>query len=191
MSQKLVLIDGHSILNRAFYGVPDLSNAEGLHTNAIYGFLNIMFKILEEEKPDYLAVAFDVHAPTFRHKMYEAYKGTRKPMPEELRERFEQVSTLGGVSSNIYITYRQEMITEVGTDPQVEVTVTSNENAGSAKLTEVRSDFPDASVANQIDFQVKVTGSEGSTTMEGSTYVTQIKGQWYLTTYNLLLDKVS
>ena len=90
-------------------------------------------------------------------------------MPEELRERFEQVSTLGGVSSNIYITYRQEMITEVGTDPQVEVTVTSNENAGSAKLTEVRSDFPDASVANQIDFQVKVTGSEGSTTMEGST----------------------
>lgn len=87
MSQKLVLIDGHSILNRAFYGVPDLSNAEGLHTNAIYGFLNIMFKILEEEKPDYLAVAFDVHAPTFRHKMYEAYKGTRKPMPEELREQ--------------------------------------------------------------------------------------------------------
>ena len=85
--KKLVLIDGHSILNRAFYGVPDLSNAEGLHTNAIYGFLNIMFKILEEEKPDYLAVAFDVHAPTFRHEMYEAYKGTRKPMPEELREQ--------------------------------------------------------------------------------------------------------
>ena len=87
MNKKLVLIDGHSILNRAFYGVPDLSNAQGLHTNAIYGFLNIMFKILEEEKPDYLAVAFDVHAPTFRHKMYEAYKGTRKPMPEELREQ--------------------------------------------------------------------------------------------------------
>ncbi len=84
---KLVLIDGHSILNRAFYGVPDLSNARGLHTNAIYGFLNIMFKILEEEKPDYLAVAFDVHAPTFRHQIYEAYKGTRKPMPEELREQ--------------------------------------------------------------------------------------------------------
>ena len=87
MSQKLVLIDGHSILNRAFYGVPDLSNAEGLHTNAIYGFLNILFKILEEEKPDFLAVAFDVHAPTFRHQMYDAYKGTRKPMPEELREQ--------------------------------------------------------------------------------------------------------
>lgn len=84
---KIVLIDGHSILNRAFYGLPDLTNSEGLHTNAVYGFLNIMFKILEEEKPDYLTVAFDVHAPTFRHEMYAEYKGTRKPMAEELREQ--------------------------------------------------------------------------------------------------------
>lgn len=87
MSKKIVLIDGHSILNRAFYGVPDLTNSEGLHTNAIYGFLNILFKILEEEKPEYLTVAFDVHAPTFRHEMYAAYKGTRKPMMEELRQQ--------------------------------------------------------------------------------------------------------
>lgn len=87
MSEKLVLIDGHSIINRAFYGVPDLTNSEGFHTNGIYGFLNIMFKILEEENPDYLAVAFDRKEPTFRHKKYEAYKGTRKPMPEELREQ--------------------------------------------------------------------------------------------------------
>ena len=87
MSEKIVLIDGHSILNRAFYGIPDLTNAEGLHTNAVYGFLNILFKILEEEQAGYLAVAFDLKAPTFRHKMYEAYKGTRKPMPEELREQ--------------------------------------------------------------------------------------------------------
>lgn len=87
MREKIVLIDGHSILNRAFYGVPDLSNAEGLHTNAIYGFLNIMFKIIEEEKPQFLAVAFDVKAPTFRHKIYPEYKGTRKGMPEELREQ--------------------------------------------------------------------------------------------------------
>lgn len=84
---KLVLIDGHSILNRAFYGIPDLTNSEGLHTNAVYGFLNIMFKILEEEQADHLAVAFDLKEPTFRHKMYDAYKGTRKPMPEELREQ--------------------------------------------------------------------------------------------------------
>ena len=87
MGEKIVLIDGHSILNRAFYGVPDLTNSEGLHTNAVYGFLNIMFKILEEEKPDYLAVAFDLKAPTFRHKMYAEYKGTRKPMPQELHQQ--------------------------------------------------------------------------------------------------------
>ena len=87
MSEKIVLIDGHSILNRAFYGVPDLTNAEGLHTNAVYGFLNILFKILEEEKPEYLTVTFDVHAPTFRHEMFADYKGTRKPMAEELRQQ--------------------------------------------------------------------------------------------------------
>lgn len=87
MSEKLVLIDGHSILNRAFFGIPDLSNSEGVHTNAIYGFLNILFKILDEEKPEYLMVAFDVNAPTFRHQMYEQYKGTRKPMAQELREQ--------------------------------------------------------------------------------------------------------
>lgn len=87
MSKKLVLIDGHSILNRAFFGLPDLTNSEGLHTNAVYGFLNIMFRILEEEKPDYLTVAFDVHAPTFRHKQYEGYKGTRGPMDEALRQQ--------------------------------------------------------------------------------------------------------
>ncbi len=60
--KKLVLIDGHSILNRAFFGIPDLTNAEGVHTNAVYGFLNILFKIIDEEQPDYLTVAFDVHA---------------------------------------------------------------------------------------------------------------------------------
>ena len=87
MREKLVLIDGNSIANRAFYGLPDLTNAFGEHTNAIYGFLNILFKILSEEEPQYLAVAFDLHAPTFRHKMYDAYKGTRKPMPTELKEQ--------------------------------------------------------------------------------------------------------
>ena len=87
MAEKIVLIDGHSILNRAFYGVPDLTNAKGQHTNAVYGFLNILFKILEEEHPQYLTVAFDVSAPTFRHEMYDAYKGTRKPMLPELKEQ--------------------------------------------------------------------------------------------------------
>lgn len=85
--EKILLIDGHSILNRAFFGLPDLTNAQGLHTNAVYGFLNILFKVLEEEQPDYLTVTFDVHAPTFRHKMFDAYKGTRSAMAPELREQ--------------------------------------------------------------------------------------------------------
>lgn len=84
MAEKIVLIDGHSILNRAFYGVPELNNSQGVPTNAVYGFLNILFKILEEEQPQYLAVAFDRKEPTFRHQMYPDYKGTRKPMPEAL-----------------------------------------------------------------------------------------------------------
>ena len=101
MSEKILLIDGHSILNRAFYGLPDLTNSEGKHTGAVYGFLNILFRTIEEEKPQYLTVAFDLKAPTFRHKMFEAYKGTRKPMPEELREQvplIKEVLTAMGVN---------------------------------------------------------------------------------------------
>lgn len=101
MREKIVLIDGHSILNRAFYGIPDLTNAKGQHTNAVYGFLNILFKILEEEKPQYLTVAFDVSAPTFRHEMFDGYKGTRKPMLPELREQvplMKQMLTAMGVT---------------------------------------------------------------------------------------------
>ena len=85
--KKLLLVDGHSILNRAFYGMPDLTNAKGVHTGAVYGFLNILFSQIDELQPDYLTVAFDVHAPTFRHEAYAEYKGTRKSMPEELREQ--------------------------------------------------------------------------------------------------------
>ena len=91
MNKKLMLIDGHSILNRAFYGIPNLTNSEGLHTNAVYGFLNIMFRFLDEENPDYLMVAFDVHQPTFRHEMYDGYKATRHKMPEELVEQVPMI----------------------------------------------------------------------------------------------------
>lgn len=87
MAEKIMLIDGNSIVNRAFYGVPLLTNGEGRYTNGVYGFLNILFKLLDEEQPDYLAVAFDLHAPTFRHRTFGGYKGTRKGMPEELREQ--------------------------------------------------------------------------------------------------------
>ncbi len=87
MKEKIVLIDGNSILNRAFYGLPDLTTTDGRHTNAVLGFLNILWKLLDEEKPQYLAVAFDVKHPTFRHEKYREYKGTRKGMPEELKEQ--------------------------------------------------------------------------------------------------------
>ena len=83
--EKLVLIDGNSLINRAFYAMPLLTTKIGTPTNAVYGFMNMFFKMLEEEKPNFVAVAFDLKAPTFRHKMYAEYKGTRKPMPEELR----------------------------------------------------------------------------------------------------------
>jgi len=96
---KILLIDGNSILNRGYYALPLLTDKNGIYTNAILGFLNIFLKVIEEEQPDYLTVAFDVKAPTFRHKMYEAYKGTRKPMPEELRMQLpiirEVLSSMG------------------------------------------------------------------------------------------------
>lgn len=97
---KLLLVDGHSILNRAFFGLPDLTNSKGEHTGAILGFLNILFKVMEDEKPDFLTVAFDVHAPTFRHSMAADYKGTRKPMAPELKEqvpRMQEVLKAMGV----------------------------------------------------------------------------------------------
>ncbi len=94
MSEKIVLIDGNSIVNRAFYGLPDLTTTDGRHTNGILGFFNILLKLLEEEKPQYLAVAFDVKHPTFRHEMYSEYKGTRKGMPEELREQIPVLKEL-------------------------------------------------------------------------------------------------
>ncbi len=84
---KILLVDGHSILNRAFYGLPDLTNSKGEHTNAVLGFINIIMKVLEEEQPTHFAVAFDVHQKTFRHEMFQEYKGTRKGMPEELRSQ--------------------------------------------------------------------------------------------------------
>ncbi len=81
---KLILIDGNSLLNRAFYAIAPFSTKDGMPTNGIFGFLKLVFKIISEEHPTHFAVTFDVHAPTFRHKLYSEYKGTRKPMPEEL-----------------------------------------------------------------------------------------------------------
>lgn len=98
---KLLAVDGNSIINRAFYGIRLLSNKSGQYTNAIYGFINILFKLIDEQKPDGVAVAFDLKAPTFRHKKYADYKAGRKPMPEELKGQFPLIKewlTLAGYS---------------------------------------------------------------------------------------------
>ena len=83
--KSLMIIDGNSIINRAFYGIRQLNAKDGTPTNAVYGFLNILFKNIDEYRPDYLCVAFDIPKPTFRHKQYDAYKANRKPMPDDLR----------------------------------------------------------------------------------------------------------
>ncbi|MDE6658890.1 MAG: DNA polymerase I, partial [Eubacterium sp.] len=91
---KLLVIDGNSIVNRAFYGIKLLATKSGYYTNAIYGFLNIMLKNQDLCNPDAVAVAFDVHAPTFRHKMYDAYKAGRHGMPDELRQQMPVLKNL-------------------------------------------------------------------------------------------------
>ena len=91
---KLVLIDGNSLLNRAFYATPVFSTKSGQPTNAIFGFTKLLLKIMSDLKPEYLIVAFDLKAPTFRHNMYEGYKATRKPMPDELAVQVEPLKGL-------------------------------------------------------------------------------------------------
>lgn len=94
MDKKLIIIDGNSIINRAFYALPDMNNKEGLKTNAIYGFTTMLFKIIDIYKPTHISVAFDRKAPTFRHLEFEEYKAGRKKMPDELRVQFEPLKNL-------------------------------------------------------------------------------------------------
>ena len=101
--EKLILIDGHSIMNRAFYAIPLLTNKDGEYTNAIYGFLNILFKLIEEENPTYIGVSFDLPKPTFRHLKYSDYKGNRKKSPEEFRSQIPLMKEiLKAMNINIY-----------------------------------------------------------------------------------------
>ena len=98
---KLLAIDGNSIINRAFYGIKLLTTKDGQYTNAVYGFINILNKLIDMENPDGVAVAFDLKAPTFRHKMYTEYKAGRKGMPDELRSQMpimKEWLTLAGYS---------------------------------------------------------------------------------------------
>lgn len=92
--EKLVLIDGNSLLNRAFYATPVFTTSSGAPTNAIFGFIKLLFKIQTDLKPEYIVVAFDMKAPTFRHKMYDGYKATRKPMPDDLAVQVEPLKNL-------------------------------------------------------------------------------------------------
>ena len=101
--ERLLILDSNSLLNRAFYAIPPLTNSEGIHTNAVYGFTNMLFKMKEEIKPDYIVAAFDRKAPTFRHKEYEDYKAGRKKMPPELAEQFPLIKeVLNLLAINIY-----------------------------------------------------------------------------------------
>ncbi len=102
MQNKIILVDGNSIMNRAFYGIPILSNKNGEYTNAIYGFLNMLFKIYDEQKPSHMAIAFDLPVPTFRHKLFSDYKANRRSMPVELRPQF---ITLKGLLDKMNIKY--------------------------------------------------------------------------------------
>lgn len=94
MKDKILLIDGNSIMNRGYYGLPLLTNREGIHTNGLLGFFNILSKTISDNAPKYLCVAFDMKAPTFRHKMYKEYKGTRKPAPAEFIEQLPIIREL-------------------------------------------------------------------------------------------------
>ncbi|MEE3399285.1 MAG: DNA polymerase I, partial [Eubacterium sp.] len=101
---KLLLIDGNSIMNRGYFALPKtLTDSKGLHTNAILGFLNIFFKIYSEEEPTNIIVAFDMHAPTFRHEIYKEYKGTRKGMDPELKEQFPVIKDILKTMKILYV----------------------------------------------------------------------------------------
>ena len=101
--ERLLILDGHSLMYRAFFALPPLTNKEGIHTNAIYGFIKMLLKMKEEIKPDYIVTTFDKKAPTFRHKEYEDYKAGRAKMPDELNEQFPIVKDiLNKLAINIF-----------------------------------------------------------------------------------------
>ena len=94
MDKRLIIIDGNSIINRAFYALPDMTNSEGLHTNAVYGFTRMLFKIIDDYKPTHISVAFDMKAPTFSHEEFSEYKAGRKKMPNELGQQLQPLKEL-------------------------------------------------------------------------------------------------
>ncbi len=158
--QKFLILDANSIINRAFYGVRLLTTKDGTYTNAVYGFLNIMFKYLEEIKPDYIAAAFDLKAPTFRHKMYEGYKATRKGMPEEL---VPQLPLLKEVLSAMNITVLEKEGFEADDIIGTVANICTKEDIDCAILTGDKDDLQLATENNKIYL---VTTRMGSTDTE-------------------------
>ena len=113
---KLLILDGNSVINRAYYGVRPLTTRDGLYTHAIYGFLNILERMEKEEKPDAVCVAFDLHGPTFRHLQYEGYKATRHAMPEELAQQMPVMKqVLSAMNIPIYACQGWEADDVIGT----------------------------------------------------------------------------
>jgi len=114
--KKLFVIDGNSLINRAFYAIPLLTTHDGVYSNAVFGFVNCITKLITENKPDYFVVAFDHARKTFRNQIYEAYKGTRKPMPTELRGQFE---ILKNILDHMQITYIEKNGIEAGCEKYI------------------------------------------------------------------------
>ena len=174
MKNKLVLIDGHSILNRAFYGVPQLTNSEGLHTNAVFGFLNIMFKILEEEEADHLAVAFDLPEPTFRHKMYEGYKGTRKPMPQELAEQ-------GPLMKDVLISMGIPIMTLAGYEADDILGTLAKKNAAAGADVSIVSGDRDLLQLADTHIKIRIPRTSKGTTSVKDYYPEDVKAEYQVT----------
>lgn len=158
--KKLLILDANSIVNRAFYAVRPLTTKDGLNTNAIFGFLNILFKYQEEIAPDYIAAAFDLPQPTFRHKMYDAYKATRHKMPDELREQIPVLKdVLRAMNITLYEKEGYEADDIIGTVSRV----CDEENICCCVLTGDRDDLQLASKTVKIHL---VTTRMGNTTTE-------------------------
>ncbi len=158
--EKLLILDANSIVNRAYYAVRPLTTKDGLNTNAIFGFLNILFKYKEEIAPDYIAAAFDLPKPTFRHKLYDGYKATRHKMPDELREQIPVLKdVLSAMNITIYEKEGYEADDIIGTVSRI----SSEENVKCCVLTGDKDDLQLASETVNIHL---VTTRMGNTTTE-------------------------
>ena len=158
--KKLLLIDGNSIINRAFYGIKLLTNKSGVFTNGIYGFLNILFKNIDELSPDYVCVAFDLKAPTFRHKMFDGYKAQRKPMPKELAMQMPILKdVLSALNIAMYEKEGYEADDIIGTISRI----CDGENVGCYIVTGDRDDLQLASKNTKILLTVTKGGANETT----------------------------